>query len=103
VFSAIFGIFAYLDVPLVYFSIRLFRTQHPQPVVLGGSGSGLNPTMRGVLLFCWIALLGLMLVLVRQRYRLERLRHEAGELRFAIESRAASSDAAGKGRREAER
>ena len=27
--SAIFGIFASLDAPLVYFSIRLWRTQHP--------------------------------------------------------------------------
>ncbi len=28
-FSAVFGIFAFLDVPLVYFSNRLWRTQHP--------------------------------------------------------------------------
>src|SRR5262249_159062 len=35
--SALFGIFAFLDVPLVYFSIRWWRTQHPQPVILGGS------------------------------------------------------------------
>jgi heme exporter protein C len=100
VFSAIFGIFAYLDVPLVYFSIRLFRTQHPQPVILGGSGSGLNSTMRGVVLFCWLALLALMVVLLRQRYLLERMRHEADELRFAIEGRAADREASGKGRRE---
>src|SRR5579862_8140538 len=31
--SAVFGIFAFLDVPLVYVSNRLWRTQHPQPVL----------------------------------------------------------------------
>jgi heme exporter protein C len=98
VFSAIFGIFAYLDVPLVYFSIRLWRTQHPQPVILGGSGSGINAVMLRVLLLCWAALMALMVLLVRQRYRLERLRHETEELRFEVEANAADREAAGKGR-----
>jgi heme exporter protein C len=98
VFSAIFGIFAYLDVPLVYFSIRLWRTQHPQPVVLGGSGSGINAVMLRVLLLCWAALMALMVVLLRERYQLERLRHEAEELRFEVEARAAERETAGKGR-----
>ena len=35
-FSALFGIFAFLDVPLVFGSIRWWRTQHPQPVIMGG-------------------------------------------------------------------
>ena len=42
-FSALFGIFAFIDVPLVFGSIRWWRTQHPQPVIMGGSGSGLDP------------------------------------------------------------
>ena len=46
-FSALFGIFAFLDVPLVYFSIRWWRTQHPQPVILGDPGSGLETRIRG--------------------------------------------------------
>ncbi len=88
-FSAIFGIFAYLDVPLVYLSIRIWRTQHPQPVVLGGAGSGLEPTMRAVFLFCILVLNLLMVVLIRQRYRVERLRHEVEELRFEAENKMA--------------
>jgi len=44
-FSALFGVFAFLDVPLVFGSIRWWRTQHPQPVVMGGPGSSLDPTM----------------------------------------------------------
>jgi heme exporter protein C len=98
VFSAIFGIFAYLDVPLVWLSIRLWRTQHPQPVILGSSGSGINAVMLRVLLLCWAGLMALMVLLLRQRYQLERLRHETEELRFEIEGRAADRETAGKGR-----
>src|SRR5208337_4523820 len=45
VLCAVYGIFAFADVPLVYMSIRWWRTQHPQPVIGGGQGSGLDPTM----------------------------------------------------------
>jgi heme exporter protein C len=74
--SALFGIFAFLDVPLVFGSIRWWRTQHPQPVVMGGPGSGLDPTMYKVLFFSWFAMLALMTLLLRQRYRLEAMRGE---------------------------
>ncbi len=89
--SAIFGIFASLDIPLVYLSNRLWRTQHPQPVILGGQGSGLDPTMGKVLLLCVIAVFCVMILVLVDRYRLELLRAECDELRFAIESRGAES------------
>ena len=73
-FSALFGIFAFIDVPLVFGSIRWWRTQHPQPVVMGGSGSGLDHTMWMVLLFSWLAMSGLMILLMLARYRLEAMR-----------------------------
>ena len=78
--SAVFGIFAAFDIPLVYFSIWLFRTQHPQPVI--GQGGSLDSRMLNVLLLCWAALLGVMVLLIRQRYRLETLRHSVEELRI---------------------
>ena len=84
--SAVFGIFAFLDVPLVYMSIRWWRTQHPQPVLFGGKGSGLEPTMRLLLLFSFITLVGLMVLLLRYRYRLEELRAEVDALRREVES-----------------
>jgi heme exporter protein C len=86
-FSAVFGIFAFLDVPLVYFSNRLWRTQHPQPVILGGSNSGLDPMMGKVLLISFVAVLCITAVLIGDRYRLEQLRSEFDELRFRAESR----------------
>ncbi len=84
--SAVFGIFAFLDVPLVYLSIWFWRTQHPQPVIGGG---GLDKRMWPVFLICWAALLALMVLLVRQRYRLEALRHEVHELAIDVEVRSA--------------
>jgi heme exporter protein C len=85
-FSALFGIFAFIDVPLVFGSIRWWRTQHPQPVVMGGAGSGLDPTMYKVLFFTWFAMLGLMVLLVSQRYRLEAMRGDVEGLRREAEA-----------------
>ena len=85
--SAIFGIFAFLDVPLVYLSNRLWRTQHPQPVIAGGNGSGLDPLMGKVLLLCVVAVFCVMVLVFIDRYRLELLRNECEELRFEIEAR----------------
>ena len=39
-------------------------------------GSGLDPTMLKVLLFSWLSMLGLMTLLLWQRYRLEAMRGE---------------------------
>src|SRR6266566_3444473 len=86
-FSALFGIFAFLDVPLVYFSIRWWRTQHPQPVILGGPGSGLEPRMRVSYLLMWGALTGLLILLLSARYKLEALRASVDDLRREAEVR----------------
>ncbi|MBZ5701447.1 MAG: cytochrome c biogenesis protein CcsA [Acidobacteriia bacterium] len=79
--SAVYGIFAFLDVPLVHMSIRWWRTQHPQPVLMGGPGTGLAPEMKRVLLINFIALVSLMIFLVRERYELEALRAQVDVLR----------------------
>ncbi len=84
-FSALFGIFAFLDVPLVYFSIRWWRTQHPQPVILGGPGSGLDPRMRVSYLLVWAAFTALLILLLNGRYKLEAMRASVEELRREAE------------------
>ena len=86
--SAVFGIFAFLDAPLVYASNRLWRGQHPSPVILGGQDSGLDPTMGKVLLVTVPAMVVVMVLVLLDRYRLEKLRHELDELQLAAESRA---------------
>src|SRR5437773_3759911 len=85
--SAVFGIFAFLDVPLVYVSNRFGRTQHPAPVFFGGPNAGVDPTMGKVLLLCLAAVVGVMTVLLLDHYRLERLRYEVSLLTSVIESR----------------
>jgi heme exporter protein C len=85
--SAVFGIFAFLDAPLVYVSNRLWRTQHPAPVLFGGPDSGLDPRMVRVMLFCMVTVVFVTLMVLVDRYRLEGMRHELEELRLAAEAR----------------
>src|SRR6266849_2312856 len=58
--SAVFSIFAFADVPIVWYSIEWFRTQHPQPVLRGGGQ--IDPAMKSTLYWNWLALLLLMVV-----------------------------------------
>jgi len=90
--SAVFGIFAFLDAPLVYASNRLWRTQHPAPVLFGGPNSGLDPTMVKVLMISMAAMVLVTAIVLVERYRLERLRQELDELRVACERRASEAD-----------
>lgn len=89
--SAVFGIFASLDAPLVYFSNRLFRTQHPAPVFFGGPNSGIAPEMARVFLVCMVAISCIAILILVDRYRLERLRFGYEELRQEAESRGPDS------------
>jgi heme exporter protein C len=77
VIAAVVAIFGALDVPLVYFSIWFFRTQHPSPVI--GDGGSLDPRMGYVLLINWAAFLCLAWLLCWTRYRLEFLKREVDE------------------------
>ena len=82
--AAVFGIFAFVDVPIVYLSIRLWRTQHPQPVLMGGEESGLDPTMFKVLMLSWAVFSLLFVLLMILRMRLEKSRTEVQQLRRAV-------------------
>jgi heme exporter protein C len=82
--AAVFGIFAAVDVPIVYFSIRLWRTQHPAPVIMGGQDSGLDPTMFKVLMISWVTFSLLFVLLVMLRMRLEKSREEVQQLRRTL-------------------
>ena len=74
---AVICIFGMADVPIVYMSNRLFRTQHPQPVIGGGPDSGIAPDMRLTLLVSTIAMLMLWWCIVRLRRRVARLERAA--------------------------
>ena len=70
VLAAALAIFGFVDVPIVYLSIRYFRTQHPQPVIAGGEGSGLDPRMWTAVLWNLAGFLSFALLLIWLRYRL---------------------------------
>ncbi len=72
VLAAALAIFGFVDVPFVYMANRLFRTQHPQPVIGGAEGSGLHPSMWPPVLWNFFALGALAALLIAMRYRLER-------------------------------
>jgi hypothetical protein len=50
--------------------------------------------MGKVLLICMAAVLGVAILTLIDRYRLERLRHEVDELRLSVENRSAGSNVA---------
>jgi ABC-type transport system involved in cytochrome c biogenesis permease subunit len=81
--AAVLAVFGALDVPLVYFSIWFFRTQHPQPVI--GGGGSMDPRMLHVLLINWMAFLCFAFLVCWSRYRMEKLRREVDEAE-ALES-----------------
>jgi heme exporter protein C len=81
VLAAVVGIIGFVDVPIDYMAIRWWRTQHPQPVIAGGEGSGLDPRMWVTLLVTWGAFLCLFAYLMRQYLRFAELRREVDDLR----------------------
>jgi len=75
------GIIGFVDVIVDYMAIRWWRTQHPQPVFMGGSGSGIDPKMKLTFLVSWGAFLCLFWYLMRQRMALLGAQRELGWLR----------------------
>jgi heme exporter protein C len=74
--AAVLSVFAAIDVPIVFMSIRWWRTQHPAPVFGGGPDSGIDPSMMpafGWNVLGW-AMWGVFLLVLR--YALERRRQE---------------------------
>ncbi len=72
-FAAVFGIIGFLDVPLVYLSIRWWRTLHPAPVLGGGAAAGLEPPMLQTLLICLAAFTLLFVLLLKVNFTLKTL------------------------------
>ena len=68
-YAAVLSIFAFIGVPIDYFSIRWWRTQHPAPVFFSSTGS--FPHDWGVIMG-WNILAFLMLALVLVAVRLEQ-------------------------------
>ena len=77
--AAVLSIFAVSDVPIVVFSIKWWRTQHPQPVVWGGGK--MDPSYYNMLFANWVPILLLAAVMIAIRMRQERIHREVEALR----------------------
>ncbi|MCH2507338.1 MAG: cytochrome C assembly protein, partial [Dehalococcoidia bacterium] len=79
---AILGIVGFVDVPIVYFSIKWWRTLHPQAVIGPGSTGGLDSSMQLLLLvstaiftILFVHLLTTRMALRKIEERLEEANH----------------------------
>lgn len=73
-FAAVFGIIAFIDLPLVYASVRVMRGI--SPVVFGPGGGGIAPQMMHALLINLAACSLLFVLLLMERMDLERMGDE---------------------------
>ncbi len=83
-FAAVYGIVAFVTVPLSWFAIRWWRTIHPD-VLTSGEGMALASKMVQTLMFSIATFTLLYATLVRQRIRLERASDALFHLRARID------------------
>ncbi len=85
-FAAVYGIAAFVTVPLSWFAIRWWRTIHPQ--ILAGGEMALTPRMLRTLFASIGAFTLLYAALLRRRIALELARDKRDALRLSLEQRA---------------
>ena len=81
-FAAVYAIVAFLDVPIVFFSIRWWRTIHP--IVITGRGMNLEPEMVRTMILSCVTFTFLYLVLLRLRLRVGRLEDGVRQARKSL-------------------
>jgi len=84
--AAVVGALGFVTSIVDYMAIRWWRTQHPQPVIGGGPGSGLEPSMWATVFVTWGAFLCLFFYLVRMRRGIARVRREVVRMRQELAS-----------------
>ena len=78
-FAAVYGIVAFVGVPLTFMSIRWWQSLHP--VVFERQSGGLTPPMLWTFLFCLLTFTILFFALLIQRCRLSVLTDEVEDLK----------------------
>ncbi|OQY21099.1 MAG: hypothetical protein B6I35_09175 [Anaerolineaceae bacterium 4572_32.2] len=83
-FATVYGIVAFVTVPLSWFAIRWWRTIHPD-IMTGGEGMAMTPRMVQTLLASIAAFTLLYATLLRQRVHLERAADALARLQLRAE------------------
>ena len=81
-FSAVFGIIGFLDVPIVWMSIRWWRTIHPN--IVSSGGFAMDPSMVQTLLVSLTAFTLLYFYLLRKGILIRKIRTECELLKQKI-------------------
>ncbi len=81
--SAVFGIIGFINVPITFFSIRLWRTIHP--VIITSRGLNMSWPMKLSLIITLIAFCFLFVSLLISRIRLERLKMRIEEINEIVD------------------
>ena len=83
-YAAILGIVGFVDVPIVYFSIKWWRTLHPQAVIGPGSTGGLDSSMQ-LLLLVYTAIFTILFVhLLTTRMALRKIEERLEEANHIV-------------------
>ncbi|PYQ14876.1 MAG: cytochrome C assembly protein [Acidobacteria bacterium] len=78
--AAVVGIVGFLDVPLIYFSVKLWRGHHPI-VFKSGGGEGLEPAMLKTFMLCMFTFTLFFSLLLALRFRLGLLQEDLAEIK----------------------
>jgi heme exporter protein C len=81
-FAAVYGIVAFISVPINFIAIRLWRTQHP--LMFGTESGGLSSNMMFAFFFSLITFTIWYVTLMWHRIRLERLRDDVEDLKQKV-------------------
>jgi len=82
-YSAVLGLLGLIDIPIIHYSVVLWRGMHPDPVVMSrkGFGSGLPGDFLMALIVSLATFTVLYVMLVAVRFRLETVRERVRFLR----------------------
>jgi heme exporter protein C len=78
--AAVVALFGMANVPFVYWSVNVWRTVHPKTTVL----MSLQPEMARPFLWCMLAFIGLYMLMLAARVRLESRRAELDALYLSV-------------------
>lgn len=78
-FAAVLAIIGFIDVPIIFISVQIWRTMHPELLIV--SEGGLAREMTQTLMVCLLSFTWLFAHLLLQRLRLEQARDQVNVLR----------------------
>ncbi|MEI6136778.1 MAG: cytochrome c biogenesis protein CcsA [Chloroflexota bacterium] len=87
-FAAVFAVLGAFDIPLIMFSVRWWRTLHPQPIVMRGlERPALPPEMLAVLMIAFLGISALAVWLMVLRTETDWLAKRTATMRALVDRR----------------